>query len=55
VDHLVLYQAPLVLGLGGLDWSKSPATSPALSDAKPLKLLKISTFGNDVCIEYTKS
>jgi diaminohydroxyphosphoribosylaminopyrimidine deaminase/5-amino-6-(5-phosphoribosylamino)uracil reductase len=53
VDHLVIYQAPIILGKGALDWSVAPGPA-TLVDATPLHLLKVSTFGNDVCLEYKR-
>jgi len=53
-DQFVIYQAPLVLGAGALDWSIAPNHASSLKDATPLILSKVSTFGSDVCLEYVK-
>lgn len=56
VDQLVVYQAPILLGAKGVAWSRSaPAASLSAAQEHPLHLLRTSSFGSDVCLEYVKT
>jgi riboflavin biosynthesis pyrimidine reductase len=50
-DRIVAYVAPVILGAGGrAGYGLDPG--PPLVDAPRYRLIRASTLGDDVCLEY---